>query len=733
MRKVSLAAMLAVLASLLMAAVPASAEDIAGPPSGDGIVPTLVDGNPSCQTLGYEFGFKIEGEAGSLIPANGTYPPSVGTLTGTGNLGLPGTLTISNSDGQFFNWSALFTTSTGVDAVIVKGGDNADSFVYVPEDTADTRLHAPFKDSETPRDISHVEFCYDLEASVAIDKTIPNVVTGNESIKITFVAVLEGADPSVLANIKGTCDVTFTATETAESCTITGLKPNTTYDIYETVTGGFDAQPSQQVTTGAGGSTVDGPTFTNTFHNATAAVAKATVPAGSEKGWTFDLFLDNDGTPGPSAGDELIDTVITTNANVTPFAKELVAEGHYYIAERPQEGFDSNGGNESCSFNVDYPAANGAVFDDCVFTNTQRGHIIIDKVTVPAGSTQSFEFDPSYGPNFNLKDADTPKDSGPLVPGIYSVAEVNIPAGWDLTNTSCLSSIGDTETAANIELDPGETVTCTFNDRQRGTIKVSKTMTNGSANQTFTFELRELSNDNDPLNPTDDTVGQFIASAPVTANNTPVQLNGYLVPGTYTICEVLPGPGWTSDLGEASQYTLTIDLDNSRVCADFTLTAGEAKVVAVANTQPGGAQLTIGFWKNHASCKKSSGGQAAVLDTTLVQAGTTLVGNLSLTGTTADCVKAVNVLNKTTIDGKTKKASDPLFNMAAQLLAARLNVTGGAGTCTQSTNAINAAQALLVKYNWNGQTYTLPLSSADATLANQLANTLDLYNNGNLC
>jgi hypothetical protein len=373
------------------------------------------------------------------------------------------------------------------------------------------------------------------------------------------------------------------------------------------------------------------------------------------------------------------------------------------------------------------------VFDDCVFTNTQRGHIIIDKVTDPAGSTQSFEFDPSYGPNFNLKDADTPKDSGPLVPGTYSVAEVNIPAGWDLTNTSCLSSIGDTETAANIELDPGETVTCTFNDRQRGTIKVSKTMTNGSANQTFTFELRELSNDNDPLNPTDDTVGQFIASAPVTANNTPVQLNGYLVPGTYTICEVLPGPGWTSDLGGASQYTLTIDLDNSRVCADFTLTAGEAKVVAVANTQPGGAQLTIGFWKNHASCKKSSGGQAAVLDATLVQAGTTLVGNLSLTGTTADCVKAVNVLNKTTIDGKTKKASDPLFNMAAQLLAARLNVTGGAGTCTESTNAINAAQALLVKYNWNGQTYTLPLSSADATLANQLANKLDLYNNGNLC
>ena len=31
------------------------------------------------------------------------------------------------------------------------------------------------------------------------------------------------------------------------------------------------------------------------------------------------------------------------------------------------------------------------------FTVSQRGHIIVDKVTDPAGSTQSFEFDPSYG------------------------------------------------------------------------------------------------------------------------------------------------------------------------------------------------------------------------------------------------------------------------------------------------------------------------------------------------
>jgi hypothetical protein len=314
------------------------------------------------------------------------------------------------------------------------------------------------------------------------------------------------------------------------------------------------------------------------------------------------------------------------------------------------------------------------------------------------------------------------------VPGKYNVAETAVP-GWDLTSATCDKG----ETIADIDVGAGETVTCTFTNTQRGTISVSKTLTNGPSDTTFTFELRELSNDNDPLNPNDDTIGALLDSKVIAANNTPVQLNGLLKPGTYTICEVLPGPGWTSDLGGASQYTLTIALDNSRVCADFTLAAGEAKVVAVANTRPGGAQLTIGFWKNHASCKKSNGGQAAVLDATLTLAGTTLIGDLSLTGSTADCVKAVNVLNKTTIDGKTKKSSDPLFNMAAQLLAAKLNVTGGAGTCAASTNAINAAQALLVKYHWNGLTYSPALTSGDAALANQLNNTLDLYNNGNLC
>ncbi|MGN6607628.1 MAG: hypothetical protein ACTHMS_11555 [Jatrophihabitans sp.] len=102
-------------------------------------------------------------------------------------------------------------------------------------------------------------------------------------------------------------------------------------------------------------------------------------------------------------------------------------------------------------------------------------------------------------------------------------------------------------------------------------------------------------------------------------------------------------------------------------------------------------------------------------------------------GAATACTDAVNILNKTTINGKTKLSADPLFNMAAQLLAADLNIQAGAGACGAAVTAINQAHALLVKYGFNGNSYSPKLASADATLANSLATSLDKYNNDLLC
>jgi hypothetical protein len=98
----------------------------------------------------------------------------------------------------------------------------------------------------------------------------------------------------------------------------------------------------------------------------------------------------------------------------------------------------------------------------CTFTNTKRGNIIVVKQTDPDGSTVQFEFNPSWsGTNFFLVDGGS-EDSGLMVPGMYSVSEI-VPSGWTLSSATC----DDGSPVSAIDLDPGETVTCTFYNTQQ--------------------------------------------------------------------------------------------------------------------------------------------------------------------------------------------------------------------------------------------------------------------------
>jgi hypothetical protein len=212
-----------------------------------------------------------------------------------------------------------------------------------------------------------------------------------------------------------------------------------------------------------------------------------------------------------------------------------------------------------------------------------------------------------------------------------------------------------------------------------------------------------------------------------------------LVPGqTYQLCEQMQ-PGWTTTLGPPLYSVYNPSGDNSVVCTDFTVAAGQTKTFAIDNRPPpGGMALTIGYWKNWSSC--TGGGQKPTLDQTLLklaQAGKPatlglLVLNPLTQSASTVCRNAVNILSKQTLGGK-KMASDPLFNMAAQLLAADLNLGAGAGQCAASASTINGGHALLTKYKFDGNGYTPKLTSADANLANSLATTLDKYNNNKLC
>lgn len=106
----------------------------------------------------------------------------------------------------------------------------------------------------------------------------------------------------------------------------------------------------------------------------------------------------------------------------------------------------------------------------CVAWNVlSPGQIIIKKQTDPAGSEQSFDFNPSWSQDtFSLADGEQ-YESDNLIPGTYSVTELPL-TGWRLDSVTC----DDQSSPDEISLEPGEIVTCTFKNQETAHIIATK-------------------------------------------------------------------------------------------------------------------------------------------------------------------------------------------------------------------------------------------------------------------
>jgi uncharacterized repeat protein (TIGR01451 family) len=97
----------------------------------------------------------------------------------------------------------------------------------------------------------------------------------------------------------------------------------------------------------------------------------------------------------------------------------------------------------------------------CVFTNTKRGSIVVEKQTLPNGSPGAFTFTGDAAGSI----ADDGKITvANLVPGTYTSTEAAA-QGYDLTKIECSdsNSTGNVGTrTATFSLQAGETVTCVF-------------------------------------------------------------------------------------------------------------------------------------------------------------------------------------------------------------------------------------------------------------------------------
>ena len=126
-----------------------------------------------CSKVGtYMYAYKIDNW--DTVDENGTY-------TATFPYGHSNNITITNSDGTYFDWSA---SPNPIGAVIVKGGNAANVFKYDPQAYSDTHLYAPNNASGKPAKVSHTTFCWNPQAECFAYETawadgVPYVERGN--------------------------------------------------------------------------------------------------------------------------------------------------------------------------------------------------------------------------------------------------------------------------------------------------------------------------------------------------------------------------------------------------------------------------------------------------------------------------------------------------------------------------------------------------------------------------
>ncbi|GIV77432.1 MAG: hypothetical protein KatS3mg050_1826 [Litorilinea sp.] len=208
-------------------------------------------------------------------------------------------------------------------------------------------------------------------------------------------------------------------------------------------------------------------TFGNREGNGRITVDKVTFPAGSPAEFSFSL----------NGGPNQIQTGFVISDTAPPFDSGPLAPGTYSLTMETLAGWNvtavlcTDGVNEYDPSAISLPAG---VTVACTFTCTQQSTIVVDKLTMPAGDTTPFSMTLdgqalSSPIQFQLSDGSTPFTTD-LDPGLYSLTEAAVP-GWALTAAAC----SDSSPLDAIDLEPGETVTCTLTNSQMS-VAVTKTV-----------------------------------------------------------------------------------------------------------------------------------------------------------------------------------------------------------------------------------------------------------------
>jgi hypothetical protein len=725
-KRALLLTVITVVVMMMGMALPVLAEG-STPISGDGVVPELVAGNPDCEDLGYNFGFKIDGWDNASIPTAG-YPGYLEfTLTSGNQNGFPtevtsgpqdnvNTVEIRSQDGIYFDWMS----SLGIDAVIVKGGPDSNAYIYIPEDTADTGLSTP----GAGPDISHVEFCYDYELTA--EKTADAEYTRTYTWTIEknvdpdshsgFIGDTFSSDYEVIV------DQTVTDSDFKVTGTITVANPTpftVEFEVDDTVNGTtavvecptYELGPGEDTTctyeADLGDEDPGNGTNTAVITSLNEDVDGATAeddyefgdPTNIEGYETVNVSDTVQGDLGETSGDYIFEY---SDDFECPTDTSLYVDGVYEFEVPNTATIDETGQSDDANVTVTCYAP--VISKDATATYDRSWEWMIDKdgdqtdLTLAVGQV--------FTVNYTVVVTATPTDDDFEVKGTITVVNPNpddemVVALSDVLSDGTVATITpDAECdfdVTDLTVPAGGTATCDYEAEPPNGNSDTNTATatlNGvefDATDNYEFEI-DVETDAciDVVDDQYGVLGQVCAG----------DLDG---DNSYTFDE------YPIDISyeECGEYTF---VNVASFETNDTATTGSDDHTVVVNVPcDEGCTLTQGYWKTH-----SEYGPAPYDETwALLPDGADTIFYLS--GQTWYKVFW------------TPPAGNPYYNLAHQYMAAYLNTLNGASTTPAVDAALAAAEDLFETYT---PAQVAGLNNKQKKVFIQLASTLDKYNNG---
>ncbi len=255
------------------------------------------------------------------------------------------------------------------------------------------------------------------ETSIVVQKLIPPVLEGSETISISFELDFEG-------NFVDSCTITFDANSAVDAstgdligsaCEFDGLAPGLTYQLLETDSGGFDEMSPNPMNVIAGSADADPVTVTvmNTYEPAMAEACKTTVlvnangSTASDTYFKFTLYEDGKAvwdvfiggsTPSHPTNCKTFNFVLKDNHTYTiaedtkVYKKTYDTNGNVVYVEDSQSGWTFgpvtctvDGEGNVTSFTPQYPGDAGALFS-CNVTNTRTFEAALAKTSTKSAT-----------------------------------------------------------------------------------------------------------------------------------------------------------------------------------------------------------------------------------------------------------------------------------------------------------------------------------------------------------